>query len=79
MQHGLRDAAALLELHKHQGTPWDPAADGFVFSKEQVERWSHLQIRRNEARPIAWARFELNPKMREMAGDRAYVSSAQRI
>jgi len=42
-------------------------------------RLTDLQIRRNEARPIAWARFDLDPKMREMAGARAYVSSPQRV
>jgi len=30
----LRDAAALLELHKHQGLPFNPADHGFVFSKD---------------------------------------------
>jgi hypothetical protein len=29
----LRDAAALLELHKHKGVPWEPADHGFVFLK----------------------------------------------
>ena len=29
----LKDAAALLELHKHKGIPWEPADHGFVFSK----------------------------------------------
>jgi|HubBroStandDraft_3_1064219.scaffolds.fasta_scaffold120250_2 hypothetical protein len=28
----LRDAAAILELHKHKGLPWNPADHGFVFS-----------------------------------------------
>src|ERR1022692_2906658 len=30
--------AALLELHKHIGIPWEPSGHGFVFSKDQVER-----------------------------------------
>jgi hypothetical protein len=34
----LNDAAALLELHKHKGIPWQPADHGFVFSKDQIER-----------------------------------------
>jgi hypothetical protein len=54
----LRDAAAILELHKHKGIPWDPSDHGFVFSKEQVERCSQRMMRQNEARNIAWARFE---------------------
>ena len=36
----LKDAAALLELHKHKGVPFDPADHGFVFSKDQVERFA---------------------------------------
>jgi hypothetical protein len=34
----LREAADLLELHKHKGIPWEPRDHGFVFSKDQVER-----------------------------------------
>ncbi len=34
----LNDAVALLEFHKHKGIPWEPADDGFVFSKEFLER-----------------------------------------
>jgi hypothetical protein len=55
----LRDAAAILELHKHQGIPWDPADHGFVFSKDQVERCSQRMVRQNEARHIAWVRFQM--------------------
>jgi hypothetical protein len=55
----LRDAAAILELHKHQGIPWDPADHGFVFSIDQVERCSQRMVRQNEARHIAWVRFEM--------------------
>jgi hypothetical protein len=45
----LRDAAALLELHKHKGIPWEPADHGFVFSKDQVERYAQRALRLNEA------------------------------
>jgi len=34
----LKEAAALLEHHKHKGLPWEPADDGFVFSKAQRVR-----------------------------------------
>jgi peptidyl-prolyl cis-trans isomerase SurA len=34
----LKQAAALLELHKHKGIPYDPAQYGFVFSKAQRVR-----------------------------------------
>jgi hypothetical protein len=36
----LKDAAALLELHKHKGVPWEPADHGFVFLKCDVERFA---------------------------------------
>ena len=59
----LKDAAALLELHKHKGIPWDPAADGFVFSKQKIEHHTSLLMRHNEARHIAYARFECPPQL----------------
>jgi len=59
----LKEAASLLELHKHKGTPWDPAADGFVFSKQKIEHHAALLMRQNEARHIAYCRFELPPQL----------------
>ncbi len=53
----LRDAAILLEFHKHKGLPWDPAEHGFVFSKDQVERAAHRMMRLNESRTIEHFRF----------------------
>jgi hypothetical protein len=48
----LKQAAALLELHKHKGIPYDPAQlfpeDGFVFSKDQVEAFAQRSILLNE-------------------------------
>jgi hypothetical protein len=44
----LKDAAALLELHKHKGIPWEPSDHGFVFSKDQVERFAQRSMRLNE-------------------------------
>jgi len=38
IRRDLKDAAALLELQKHKGLPWQLADHGFVFSKDQVER-----------------------------------------
>jgi hypothetical protein len=57
----LRDAAAILELHKHKGIPWQPSDHGFVFSKEQVERCSERMMRQNEARYVAAERFNSPP------------------
>jgi hypothetical protein len=58
----LKDAAALLELHKHQGVPWEPADHGFVFSKDHVERFAQRTMRLNEARHIEYVRFHAPPR-----------------
>ena len=60
-RHDLRDAAAILELHKHKGIPWEPADHGFVFSKDQVERFAQRMMRLNEARHIEYVRFHIRP------------------
>src|SRR5580700_5231370 len=52
----LKDAAALLELHKHKGIPWKPADHGFVFSKDQVEAFSDRLMRLNQSRHIEHVR-----------------------
>jgi hypothetical protein len=57
----LKDAAALLELHKHKGVPWEPADHGFVFSKDQVEAFSERLIRLNQSRHIEYVRFHMPP------------------
>jgi hypothetical protein len=48
----LRRAAALLELHKHKGIPYDLAREGFVFSKDQVQAFAERMIRLNESHHI---------------------------
>ncbi len=53
----LKDAAALLELHKHKGIPWQPAEHGFVFSRDQVEAFAQRNVRLNESRHIEHVRF----------------------
>ncbi|HEX6893665.1 MAG TPA: hypothetical protein VF146_00235, partial [Bryobacteraceae bacterium] len=50
-------------LYKHKGEPWEPADHGFVFTKEQVERASARMMRQNEARSIAYQRFQMDPKL----------------
>jgi hypothetical protein len=64
----LKRAAALLELHKHKGIPYDPAElfseDGFVFSKEQVEAFSQRLMLLNESRHIEYVRFHMRPPAR---------------
>jgi hypothetical protein len=47
--HQLRDAAEILIRHQRKGLAWEPAEDGSVFSKEQVERHARFLIRQNPA------------------------------
>jgi hypothetical protein len=58
----LKDAAALLELHKHKGIPWQPSDHGFVFSKHQVEAFAQRLMRLNESRHIEHVRFYSGPR-----------------
>ncbi|HTS49236.1 MAG TPA: hypothetical protein VMH05_14895 [Bryobacteraceae bacterium] len=64
----LKQAAGILELHKHKSLPYDPAQDGFVFSKEEVEAHSQRLMRQNESRQIAYFRFECDPRLAAAAG-----------
>ena len=57
----LKDAAAILELHKHKGIPWEPSDHGFVFSKHDVERFAQRTMRLNESRHIEHVRFYMPP------------------
>ena len=57
----LKDAAALLELHNHQGIPFEPADHGFVFPKSQIERHA-LRLRGlTAARHIEHVLFDMPP------------------
>jgi hypothetical protein len=58
----LKDAAALLELHKHEGIPWEPSDHGFVFSKCDVERFAQRAMRLNESRLIEYVLFHKPPQ-----------------
>jgi hypothetical protein len=60
-ERDLKDAAALLELHKHKGIPWEPADHGFVFSKDQVDAFSQRLMRLNESRHIEHVLFHMSP------------------
>ena len=64
----LKQAAALFELDKSKGIEYDPARDGFVFSRSQVESHSHLLMRQNEAHHFAYIRFYADPKFVRAAG-----------
>ena len=60
-QHELKDAASILEMHKHKGLPWTPSDDGFVFSRDQVEHAAQRLMRQNEARHIGYIKFDMPP------------------
>jgi len=54
----LKDAAALLELHKHKGIPWEPADHGFVFSRDQTERFARRAQSLTEAKQMIYSRLD---------------------
>jgi hypothetical protein len=60
-ERDLKRAAALLELHKHKGIPYDPVQDGFVFSKDQVEAFAERLKRLNHSRHIEHVVFHMQP------------------
>ena len=41
----LTEAAEILFRHQRKGLPWEPSDDGFVFSKQQVERHARQLMR----------------------------------
>ena len=67
-ERALKRAAALLELHKAKGIPYNPAelfsANGFVFSNDQVEAFSRRLALLNESRHIEHVRFYMPPPAR---------------
>jgi hypothetical protein len=60
----LKDAAALLEFHKHKGVPWQPADHGFVFPKDRVERFAQRLKDLNASRHIEHVLFYMPPSPR---------------
>jgi len=60
-ERDLKQAAAILEHHKHKGIPYDPAQDGFVFSKDQIEAHAQRLIRINDSRHIEHVLFYAQP------------------
>jgi len=58
----LKNAAALLEMHKAKGIPYDPAEYGFVFSNHQIETYSQRLMLLNESRHIEHIRFYATPR-----------------
>ena len=72
-ERDLKRAAALLELHKHKGLPYDPAQDGFVFSKDEIEAFAQRLMRLNQSRHIEHVLFHMQPPIQREA---ARASSA---
>ncbi len=64
----LKRAAALLELHKRRGIPYDPVQDGFVFSKDQIEAFAQRLRRLNESRHIEHVLFHMQPPIQRPQG-----------
>jgi hypothetical protein len=62
----LKDAAALLELHKHKGIPWQPSDHGFVFSLDKVERFAGRATSLKESQRIEQNRS--NPRGSALIG-----------
>jgi len=63
----LTEAAELFLRHQHKGLPWDPADDGFVFSKEQLDRHARHLMRTNPFYYAAHPRFQADPPPTEAA------------
>ena len=53
----LKEAADLLELHKYKGIPFEPAEHGFVFSKDEIERFLQRQSNKKQSMGIEYARI----------------------
>jgi hypothetical protein len=51
-ERDLRDAAAIVLLHKQKGIPYDPAQDGFVFSKAEIEAFTQRRTRVEHTRGV---------------------------
>ena len=60
-RRSLNAAAALLELHKHKALPFNPAAHGFVFSKDQIEAHARHLTLLNQSRHIEHVLFHMPP------------------
>jgi hypothetical protein len=44
-------------MHKVKGIPYDPAQDGFDFSKSEIEAFSQRLMRQNQSWHIEYVRF----------------------
>lgn len=63
-ERDLKRAAALSEVSKRKGLPYDPASDGFVFSREEVEKHAESLVRHDQARNVEYFHFHSPQKFR---------------
>jgi len=63
-ERDLKHAAALFELHKQKGIPYDPAEYGFVFSKDQIEAFALRMMRINQSFHLQYPPFHMQPPAR---------------
>ena len=75
-ERDLKRAAALLELHKHKGIPYDPAQDGFVFSKDEIEVFAQRLMRLNQSRHIEHVLFHMQPPIMPSQAQREAARAA---
>ncbi len=75
-ERDLKRAAALLELHKHKGIPYDPSQDGFVFSKDVIEAFSQRLIRLNQSLHIEHVLFHMQPPIMQSQARRETARAA---
>jgi hypothetical protein len=54
----LKEAAAIVQFHKHKGLPYDPDQDGFVFSKEVIQAFVQRTTHLNQATRVERFLFE---------------------
>jgi len=57
----LNEAAKIFIRHQHKGLAWVPSDDGFVFSREQVERHARHLMRLNPTFYASQTRFQADP------------------
>jgi hypothetical protein len=76
-RRALERAAALLELHKHKGIPYDPAQHGFVFSKDEIEAFAKRLILLNESRHIEHVLFHMQPRQQPRTNNQQLATGSR--
>jgi hypothetical protein len=63
----LHEAAEIWIRHQHQGLSWEPSDDGFVFSKQQIERHARELMRQNPGYYDPHSHFQAAPPLTRAA------------